>query len=284
MEPEMISAIKADLRKSAEDFFNSIVDEEIRKLFKEHAFIAGGAIASLILGETPNDYDFYIDDSTVCYKIVQYFLRNMDSDVSIDEVEQTDIGISVYVPHGICKVEATNDKYQPLVVTANAISFSDGVQVIMRYTGNPNELAKNFDFLHSKGIYMYKRDELILSPETQEAIQNKRLIYTGSDYPLASLIRTRKFVSRGWKINAGQYLKIALDLNKLQLSDPQVLREQLVGVDLLHYANFLEKLASVGIENIDFDHQTEDLFSLIDDAFDVQHASNVQATDLDAPF
>lgn len=267
MEQAKIQEIKEKLRKAADDFFASIQDEKIRELFIKYSFIAGGAVASLALDEEPNDYDFYFKNVDACYEAVKYFMEQMGAEMECRDVVKKEDGVSLFVSHGIYKVDRNDTKYQPLAVTANAFSFSNGVQFVMRFAASPEKITKNFDFVHAKGIYDYAEDKLIISEDTENAINSKRLVFTGSVYPLASLIRTRKFVSRGWKVNAGQYLKISLQLNQLDLSDPMVLREQLVGVDLFHFANFLEKLETIGMDKIDFDSRSDDLFDMIDEAF-----------------
>ena len=45
----------------------------------------------------------------------------------------------------------------------------------------------------------------------------RQLVYQGSKYPICSMIRTRKFLQRGWHINAGQYLKMAFQVSELDL-------------------------------------------------------------------
>jgi len=71
---------------------------------------------------------------------------------------------------------------------------------------------------------------------------NRRLEYTGSYYPICSLFRMRKFMGRGWNINAGQIVKMAWQIHKLDLSDPEVLEEQLIGVDHAYFVEILEHL------------------------------------------
>jgi len=267
--------IKEKLRKVSNDFFASIKDERIRELFKKHSFIAGGAIASLILNEKPNDYDFYFDDPIACLEATNYFLNLMDIDSYEFDVNLKENGVSMNIAHGILKKEKIEgEKYQPIAVTSNAFSFTDGIQFVVRYADNPIGIIKNFDFTHSKGLYHYELDELVVPEQTEKAIKEKNVTYTGSAYPLASLIRTRKFVQRGWKINAGQYLKIALQLNELDLLDPAVLREQLVGVDLFYFGEFLSKLETVGMEKIDFDKGIEKMFEMIDEAFEQNEEDN----------
>ncbi len=68
-----------------------------------------------------------------------------------------------------------------------------------------------------------------------EALLARELRYQGSLYPLCSIIRTRKFIKRGYTINAGQYLKMCMQLNELDLTDVDVLEDQLTGVDVAYF-------------------------------------------------
>jgi hypothetical protein len=61
----------------------------------------------------------------------------------------------------------------------------------------------------------------------------------GSKYPIASVIRMRKFLSRGYTINAGQVLKMCYQISELDLKNPQVLEEQLTGVDVGYFNNLI---------------------------------------------
>lgn len=79
-------------------------------------------------------------------------------------------------------------------------------------------------------------------------MMTKELVYCGSKYPLCSLIRIRKFLARKWTINAGQMLKIVMQLNILDLNNIEVLRDQLVGVDSAYFAQVLEQLSAKGAE------------------------------------
>ncbi len=90
--------------------------------------------------------------------------------------------------------------------------------------------------------YDYGSGELVLHPEALEAILSKTLIYKGSLYPIASVFRVRKFIQRGWRITAGQLLKIIWQINEIDLKDPKVLREQLLGVDQAYMHQLLRAL------------------------------------------
>jgi hypothetical protein len=75
-----------------------------------------------------------------------------------------------------------------------------------------------------------------------EAILAKELRYVGSKYPVCSVVRLRKFIARGWRINAGQILKMAMQISALDLTDLAVLEDQLTGVDTAYFLQLIEKL------------------------------------------
>jgi hypothetical protein len=148
-------------------------------------------------------------------------------------------------------LETKKGKYRPLFLTSNAITLSDKVQLIIRFFGNPDEIHENYDFVHACNFYQSWDNTLTLKPEALEAILAKELRYVGSKYPVCSLIRTRKFISRGWKINAGQYLKIVYQASKLDLDDIEVLKDQLIGVDSQYFANVIERLKERDSSRVD---------------------------------
>jgi hypothetical protein len=138
--------------------------------------------------------------------------------------------------------EKKRGKYRVLFVTANAITLSDGIQIVLRFQGEPEEIHKNYDFVHCLNHWCSWNKELTLHKESLLCIMNKELRYQGSKYPIASLIRTRKFITRGWTINAGQYVKMAFQIGELDLRDPAVLEDQLVGVDSAYFTMLISQL------------------------------------------
>lgn len=133
-------------------------------------------------------------------------------------------------------------KYRPVFLTSNAISLSDDVQIVIRFYGEVGTIHENFDFVHCTCSWDAATGELILPQQALVAILNKRLKYKSSRYPLCSFIRTRKFLAQGWHIDAGQYVKMAWDLNKLNLRDLATLEDQMVGVDSAYFREVIELL------------------------------------------
>lgn len=122
------------------------------------------------------------------------------------------------------------DKYRPVFMSSNAISLSGGVQLVIRFSGDAKKIHESFDFIHATNWWT-ESDGLNTNVAALESILSKDLKYSGSLYPLASIFRTRKFIQRGWTCHVGNYLKMAMQLNDLDLCDIEVLKDQLTGVD-----------------------------------------------------
>lgn len=137
-------------------------------------------------------------------------------------------------------VEDTEEtRHRPVYFTDNAISLTGKVQLILRFVGSPEQIHENFDFVHCTCWYDPKEKELGLPKEALVSMMTHELVYTGSKFPLCSLFRMRKFIQRGFSVNAGQILKMIFQLQELDLKNPDVLREQLIGVDTTYMLWFL---------------------------------------------
>lgn len=136
--------------------------------------------------------------------------------------------------------EKVKGEYRPTFLTGNAITLSDGVQVIVRFFGDPEKIHQNYDYEHCKGYWTSWDRDLVLPPTTLRAIVDRRLNYTGSLYPVCSLFRMRKFLQRGWKVDAGQILKMAIQISNLNLSDINTLEDQLIGVDVAYFNRLID--------------------------------------------
>ncbi len=135
--------------------------------------------------------------------------------------------------------------------TTNAITLANKVQVVLRFYGEPDEIHENYDFEHCMSYWQSWDRQLVLRPASLEALLARELRYVGSKYPLCSIIRTRKFIQRGWSINAGQLLKMAMQLNALDLEDLAVLEDQLIGVDTAYFVEIIEKLKARDTNRVD---------------------------------
>lgn len=133
-------------------------------------------------------------------------------------------------------------KYRPVFLTCNAITLSHQIQIIIRFYGNPEEIHGNYDFVHCTNYWSSAERKLYINQPALESLLSKELIYVGSKYPIASMIRIRKFIKRNWTINAGQMLKIAFQISKLDLNKIHILEDQLTGVDVAYFYQLIDAL------------------------------------------
>lgn len=261
--------VNAILCKVHKEFYESIDDVAVQELVRTNSIITGGSIVSLLTGEKVNDYDYYFTDKNTCMTVAKYFVEKFNKSHNMNaRIEDDNDRIRVFLQsRGVAGDESetpfdqdydpmqTNitpesdveniepkPKYEPVYITSNAITLRGGIQLVIRFYGDAEEIHKNFDFVHCTNYWTSKDSKLYLNQAALECILNRELLYVGSKYPLCSIIRTRKFIQRGWKINAGQYLKMAMQVNELNLGDIRVLEDQLVGVDAAFFGMLIEAL------------------------------------------
>tara|TARA_A100001391_G_C5064852_1_gene276918 strand:+ start:195 stop:1154 length:960 start_codon:yes stop_codon:yes gene_type:complete len=143
------------------------------------------------------------------------------------------------------------DAYRPVFMSSNAITLSDRIQIIIRFYGEPEEIHGNYDFVHCTNYWTASDDNLVLRPKALEAILARELVYVGSKYPVCSVIRLRKFIRRGWQINAGQILKMVMQINDLDLNNIEVLQDQLTGVDSAYFHQVIGRLKEKDSTRVD---------------------------------
>ncbi|OWJ73323.1 hypothetical protein CDV50_03315 [Haematobacter massiliensis] len=154
-------------------------------------------------------------------------------------------------------LEGEGQKYTAAFLSTNAISLRGKMQLILRFYGEPDEIHASYDFIHCMNYWESGTSSLTLRAEALEALLSRTLVYAGSQYPLCSVIRSRKFIKRGWRINAGQYLKMAMQISRLDLTDHVTLEEQLTGVDVAYFAEVIAKIKERDPSKVDSAYLTE---------------------------
>ena len=156
--------------------------------------------------------------------------------------------------------------YTPLYFSPNAISLSNNIQIVLRFNGSPEEIHKTFDFIHATNYFTFG-EGLVRNLNAIESILTKQLNYQGSHYPLTSIIRAKKFVKRGFNIGAGEYLKIMFQISQLDLTNPDILEEQLIGVDVAYFDLIITALRNKMESDKNFKLSSEYMNALIDKVF-----------------
>lgn len=165
------------------------------------------------------------------------------------------------------EIKKEKEPFSPVFISSNAITLTNGIQVIIRFYGEPDEIHSTYDFAHTMAYYDHGNDMLSVPARVYECVVNKTLIYTGSKYPVCSVFRLRKFISRGWKINAGQLLKICMQISELDLMDMNTLEDQLIGVDSIYFMNLIAQFRKQKEKDPDFEMTPGYLLSIIDKIF-----------------
>jgi len=235
-------------------------------------FLTGGALASMLMGEEPNDYDVYLRTPAVAAKLAEHYISKLpaannprsekievkadkdrvsifvkSSGIASEESDQSGYTYFEYGPSNgeefLKEVIKSEDKgnYKVAYMTTNAVTLTDGVQIVIRFVGKPEKVHEFFDYAHCTS-YFTEEGGLVVPEKALETLRTRELKYQGSLYPICAMFRMRKFIKRGWTITAGEMLKIAWDISKLDLTDIEVLRDQLVGVDSAYFRELLDIL------------------------------------------
>lgn len=142
-------------------------------------------------------------------------------------------------------------KFRPVFLSTNAITLSHKVQIVLRFFGEPDVIHENYDFTHCTNYWCSWDDSLVLRPEALECLLARELRYQGSKYPVCSVFRLRKFIKRNWSVNAGQILKMCMQISALDLTNIEVLEDQLTGVDCAYFCEVLAKLKAKDKTSVD---------------------------------
>lgn len=262
------------------DWLESIEDEAVREIARKNTIITGGSIASMLLNEPVNDFDLYFKTTDAALVIAKYYVSAFEKNTGFAMAvtaegdgriklttlsgrrgetagavptladDENDEGFSELT--GSDQVSANEDagSYRPVFLSSNAITLSDKIQIIVRFAGEPDQIHENYDFVHCTNYWTSWDGKTVLRQAALEALLSRELRYVGSKYPVCSVIRLRKFIKRGWTINAGQILKMVMQISELDLTNPAVLEDQLTGVDSAYFIELMSKLRDKDPEKV----------------------------------
>lgn len=218
-------------------------------------YIAGGAITSIFSGTKINDHDIYFLEDSGIEKAIAYFIGK---------------------------------GYRQTMKTDNAITYkrktNNGNRVVQLITnpsfiGMPRNVFKHFDFVHCMGAYL--NGKIHMHDMFLECIAERRMVFNpGTAYPIASLIRSKKYMNRGYSISGLEIIKMALTIHALEIKNVGDLKKQLMGIDVqlllplwdimeddevIRPGGVLEKLEGIIAEYYENNHRGGDESSLEDD-------------------
>ncbi len=271
------------ISKKLNEWLETITDMILRDDVKDQLLVSGGSIASMLLKTPVNDFDIYIKDMEVLLKLAKYYckgkvldgrkrdeyLKNRFPNIPNDGYIEIDGEKEKYVAEEYVRIsnlkkdqvkldingagqrieQDEEAKYVPVFLSQNAISLKNDIQIVLRFHGSPEQIHETFDYIHATNYFTFK-DGLVLNKEALESLITKNLVYQGSLYPVTSIIRMKKFIGRGFTMNAGEVLKVLFQVSALDLTDIEVLEEQLIGVDVAYFSTLIEALRGVEKEKM----------------------------------
>ena len=269
-----------------DQWIDSIDDHDVKELAKKNTIVTSGAIASMLLNEPVNDFDIYFRTMEAVEKIGAYYVKKFCETHSHPvALEVKDGRVRIVTESGHRGETAGNietlgsdqiddayeaaealalDKeddgpkvYTPVFLSTNAITLSNKVQLVLRFYGDPDAIHDNYDFVHCTNYWTSWDRHTVLRQAALEALLSRELRYVGSKYPVCSVMRLRKFIKRGWTVNAGQILKMVMQISELDLTDPKVLEDQLTGVDSAYFMQLISKLHEKDPEKINVGYLVE---------------------------
>jgi len=294
-----VKTIKTVITKKINEWLETISDIKLREDVKKNVLVSGGSITSMFLNEPVNDFDIYLKDINVLIRLANYYCPNKvldgrlreqylkqyfadfdESDYNIEKMmdsidensaemvvryknlKQDQVKLDIPSFGQRIELEESEEKYRVVFLSQNAISLTDDIQIVLRFSGTAEEIHKNFDFIHATNYFTFE-DGLVTNIKALESTLTKDLKYQGSLYPVTSIIRMKKFLLRGWKMNAGEILKIIFQCSELDLKNPEVLEEQLIGVDIAYFSKVIDILRGAPQEKINSNY----LNTIIDRVF-----------------
>jgi len=147
----------------------------------EYFYISGGAIASMLHGEAPKDFDVYCRDQKAGDAVRELLTLQYTPEIkNVDEKYR--------------KVDCW--KVPGKMVTEKSITMINNMSFIVMNYGEPSEIKATFDFLHCTPHYDIADDKLYISRAQYDSIKSKTLVVNNPDKVV--MHRIEKFITRGW--------------------------------------------------------------------------------------
>lgn len=99
--------IKKVIENKFDDFCKSIQDKYVRKLVEKNTIVTGGCIASMLLKEKVNDFDFYFTDKETVTAVAAYYVKEFKKENP--GLQITVVDVDSLIPHEQWEKEKPKD-------------------------------------------------------------------------------------------------------------------------------------------------------------------------------
>lgn len=211
----------------------SMIDYEFLQVLKSTtAFLAGGALTSIFSDKPINDFDIYSESEKDTSKIYTYLKSCAKHVMSTDFAETFDYNGTIY----------------------QIISMPS-------LTGSFDKIFDMFDFTVCMAAYVFSSEKFYFHNSFFKHLAQRRIVFNNkTPFPLASLVRTKKYMAKGYTMSNVETVKLAMAINKLDLTDYKVFKSQLMGIDASILKPMIDKLAEMSIiDKEDFLYKVNEL-------------------------
>lgn len=193
------------------------------------ARLIGGACTSILSGAEVNDFDIYFESDETFLNAVLDFLEG--------DFMPTELRNALHV----------------VGVTNKSITFKINdvlIQYIRAVTGTAPEIFKSFDFTVNMISYDFRTGGIEAHPTALIDLSQRILKIEGSTrYPISTIIRIQKYVSRGYRVSTKELMKVGLLVSKLNLNSFEDVVDHLGSMYGVAVENLFDTTNPFSIEN-----------------------------------
>lgn len=170
----------------------------------EGVYLSGGALTSMFSGQPVHDLDVYFRSS----EALSQFLENNELFIQ----SATDKALT-------CTIRTA----QYSSVTIQCIYFD--------YFEKAEDIFESFDFTVNMAAFDFDTETFVFHDEFFKDLAMKKLVFNPKTcFPIVSMMRTQKYIKRGYTISNKDFRKIILEVNKLDLSTKENFIKQIGGM------------------------------------------------------
>jgi uncharacterized protein YggL (DUF469 family) len=233
--------------------------KELQGVLKTNKMIvAGGAITSIFSGVGIRDYDLYFTDNSKREEVEKWFDEHMTKQA------ETNNALSYYW----FNPDKKNEREQG---SPDNLNFQ--LITIPSTEGGTKNIFERFDYTICMGAYRFEDETFVLHDDFLQHLAQRKLVFNPKTlYPINSLIRSKKYMNRGFNMSNVETLKIALTIHALDLSTKSNLKEQLEGIDTL----FLKELSDYLANNGESEYNFGEALQLLENTFENFYSDDVE--------
>lgn len=170
----------------------------------EGVYLSGGALTSMFSGQPVHDLDVYFRSS----EALSQFLENNELFIQ----SATDKALT-------CTIRTA----QYSSVTIQCIYFD--------YFEKAEDIFESFDFTVNMAAFDFDTKTFVFHDEFFKDLAMKKLVFNPKTcFPIVSMMRTQKYIKRGYTISNKDFRKIIFEVNKLDLSTKENFIKQIGGM------------------------------------------------------